>query len=267
MGIVTKKISIKSAEFNYGVKQIWTDINLEVGTGETLCLLGPNGCGKTTLLNCIHGDLKLGKGEILIAGRNVISMTVTEIARRMGYVFQEHSALFPYNSLEVVRMGRTPHLGLLDSPSKKDTEMALNIMTEMGISHLADKRYTNISGGERQLVLIARTLCQEPDIILLDEPTSHLDFKNQALVLDTISRLSKRGLTIIMTSHFPNHAWLISSRVAMMNHKGFIAIGPASEVMTEQKLSQTYGIRVQVHRAINGNRAINFCTPEYSTAY
>lgn len=263
---MTSKLSIRSAGFSYGEKEVWHDIDLEVGSGDSICLLGPNGCGKTTLLNCIHGDLKLKSGEIEISGRRIATMSVTEIARSMGYVFQEHSAMFPYNSLEVVKMGRTPHLGLFDAPSQQDTEMAMNVMIEMGIGHLADKRYTNISGGERQLVLIARTLCQDPEIILLDEPTSHLDFKNQGLVLETINRLSKRGLTIIMTSHFPNHAWLTSSRVAMMNYKGFIALGPAAEVMTEENLSQTYGIRVKVYQAMDGNRAINFCTPEYSKA-
>lgn len=260
---MTAKISICSASFSYGNKEIWRDINLEVNKGETVCLLGPNGCGKTTLLNCIHGDLNLKSGDIMIDGQKIKTMTVIEIARSMGYVFQEHSAPFPYNALEVVRMGRTPHLGLLETPSGEDTEIAMNVMSEMGIGHLADKRYTNISGGERQLVLIARTLCQEPEMILLDEPTSHLDFKNQALVLQTIIGLAKKGLTVIMTSHFPNHAWLLDSRVAMMNSDGFIAIGSAEEVMTENNLSQTYGIRVKVHRAVDGNRNINFCTPEY----
>lgn len=201
---MTVKISIRSASFSYGQKAIWQDINLDVEKGETLCLLGPNGCGKTTLLNCIHGNLSLRSGSIKIDGRDVKSMTVTEVAKKMGYVFQEHSAPFPYTSLEVVRMGRAPHLGLIQAPSRQDTELARSIMEEMGKSHLASQRYTNISGGERQLVLIARTLCQEPEIILFDEPTSHLDYKNQALVLQTMSRLANKGLTIIMTSHFPN---------------------------------------------------------------
>lgn len=255
-------ISIRSASFSYGQKVVWQDINLEVEKGETLCLLGPNGCGKTTLLNCIHGNLPLGSGNIQIDGRDIKAMTVTEVAKKVGYVFQEHNAPFPYNSLEVVRMGRAPHLGLFQTPSRQDTELARSIMAEMGIGHLAAQRYTNISGGERQLVLIARTLCQEPEIILFDEPTSHLDFKNQALVLQTMSKLAGKGLTIIMTSHFPNHAWLLSSRVAMMSNNGFVAIGPAEAVMTEQNLSETYGAKVKVYKGVNGDSTINFCTPE-----
>lgn len=257
-------ISIRSASFSYGPKIVWQDINLDVEKGETLCLLGPNGCGKTTLLNCIHGNLPLRSGSIKIDGQDIQAMTATEIARKMGYVFQEHSAPFPYNSLEVVRMGRAPHLGLCQAPSRRDTELAGNIMREMGIGHLAAQRYTNISGGERQLVLIARTLCQEPEIILFDEPTSHLDFKNQALVLQTMSKLAGKGLTIIMTSHFPNYAWLLSGRVVMMGHNGFVAVGPAEEVMTEENLSETYGMRVKVYKGVNGDSTMSFCTPEYN---
>lgn len=258
------KLSIRSASFHYGPKVVWQDINLDVEQGETLCLLGPNGCGKTTLLNCMHGSLPLSSGRITIDGQEVSTMTVTDIAKKMGYVFQEHSAPFPYSSLEVVRMGRAPHLGLFQSPSRQDTELARSIMQEMGIGHLAPQRYTNISGGERQLVLIARTLCQEPEIILFDEPTSHLDFKNQALVLQTVHRLAAKGLTIIMTSHFPNYAWLLNSRVAMMGSDGFVALGPAEEVMTEQNLSKTYGMNVKVYQGVNGDKKMNFCTPEYS---
>ena len=259
---MTAKVLIRSAGFSYGNKVVWRDINLRVKQGETICLLGPNGCGKTTLLNCIHGDLTPQSGEIQIDGRDVQKMTIIERARNMGYVFQEHSAQFPYSSLEVVRMGRSPHLGIFQVPSEQDTELAGDIMEEMGIGHLADKRYTMLSGGERQLVLIARTLCQEPEMILFDEPTSHLDFKNQTLILRTISRLAGRGLTIIMTSHFPNHAWLLSSRVAMMGQNGIIAEGPAERVMTEENLSETYGLRVKVFQVVNGDTTINFCTPE-----
>lgn len=257
------RISIRSACFSYSEKEVWRDISLDVAQGETICLLGPNGCGKTTLLNCIHGNLTLKSGNIQIDGRDITSMTVTQVAKSIGYVFQEHSAPFPYTSLEVVRMGRAPHLGLFQVPSRDDTKLALSIMEEMGIRHLAQERYTNISGGERQLVLIARTLCQVPDIILFDEPTSHLDFKNQAVVLQTMQKLVKKGLTIIMTSHFPDHAWLLSSRVAMMGGSGFVAIGPADEVMTEENLSATYGVKVRVYQGVSGPNSINFCAPDF----
>ena len=194
-------------------------------------------------------------------GRNVQEYTPTELARTMGTVFQEHSAPFPYTSLEVVRMGRTPHLKLLATPNKKDTERAYAIMEELGIAHLAGKRYTQISGGERQLVLIARTLCQEPEVILFDEPTSHLDFKNQAMVLKTVKKLSKKGMTIVMTSHFPNHVYKIATRVAMLGYQGMIAQGPVDEVMTEENLSKTYGVDVLIFDGIAGKLQTKFCEP------
>ncbi len=198
-----------------------------------------------------------------IDGEDIHSLGVTRISRKIGYVFQEHSAPFSYPALEVVRMGRAPHLGLFESPSPRDTEIAEQIMKTLGISHLRDKRYTEISGGERQLVLIARTLCQEPEIILLDEPTSHLDFRNQALVLDRVKQLSQQGMTILMTTHFPNHAWLFSSRVAMMNHGRFVAVGPPDETMSEANLSDTYGIEVRIFTAAgkNGDRQVKVCVP------
>jgi iron complex transport system ATP-binding protein len=256
------KIKISRASFSYGDQEVWRDIDLEIEEGETVCLLGPNGCGKTTLLNCVHGDLTLKQGEITLAGQDIRTMSSTEIARKVGYVFQEHTASFPYASLEVVRMGRAPHLKIFQAPSESDTLLAEHIMENLGISYLVNKRYTQISGGERQLVLFARTLCQNPEVILFDEPTSHLDFKNQAIILATITRLSRMGLTILLTSHFFNHAWLLNGRVAMMNDGGFVAVGPADEVMTEANLSETYGVKVKVYKAMNGNNAVNFCTPE-----
>jgi ABC-type cobalamin/Fe3+-siderophores transport system ATPase subunit len=257
------RLKVTGASFRFGEHPVWSGINLEVKEGEAVCLLGPNGCGKTTLLNCIHGDLKLETGQVRLDGAYLEKLNTVDIARRVGYVFQEHNSPFPYSSLEVIRMGRAPHLGIFQSPSASDTALAETIMEEMGILHLRDQRYTQISGGERQLVLIARTLCQEPRVILFDEPTSHLDFKNQALVLRTIRRLSERGMTIIMTSHFPNHAWMFSSRVIMMNQGKFVAEGPAREVMTEENLTATYGIPTRVYHAGEGADRISFCTPEF----
>ncbi len=258
------KISISSASFSYGEKLVWGNINLNIKKGEILSILGPNGCGKTTLLNCIHGNLTLDSGKIKIDEKEINKMTVRQIAKKIGYVFQEHNAPFPYTSLEIVRMGRASHRGLFQVPTRKDTQIAWSIMKEMGIEQLASKSYTKISGGERQLVLIARTLCQEPEIILFDEPTSHLDFKNQVLVLETINRLVNKGLTIIMTSHYPNHAWCLTSKVAMMGYNGLVTVGPAEEVMIEQNLSKVYDVNVKVYKGIDGNNEINFCTPKYS---
>ncbi|MDD2573795.1 MAG: ABC transporter ATP-binding protein [Bacillota bacterium] len=256
------KLSIKDASFGYNDSQsVWENINIDVREGECLCLLGPNGCGKTTLLNCINGTYALKEGSVFVNNKNIKEMSIIQLAQTIGIVFQEHSAPFPYSSLEVVRMGRTPHLGLFETPSEEDTRLALSIMEELGIAHLAGKSYTHISGGERQLVLIARTLCQQPEIILFDEPTSHLDFKNQAMVLRTIKNLSQKGMTIVMTSHFPNHVWDIGTRVSMLGFGGMVVQGPVEEVMTEKNLSKTYGVETKIYDAKSGIGHIRFCAP------
>ncbi len=260
---MTAKIKLYNGMFGYGQTRVFNELNLEIYEGELLCILGPNGCGKTTLLSCLHGSLHLKKGNVSLDGMNIRSMSPTAIAKRMGFVFQEHSAPFPYTVLEVVRMGRAPHLKMFASPSKGDTEIAERMLETVGIPHLRDKRYTEISGGERQLALIARTLTQEPDVILLDEPTSHLDFRNQAIVLMIVNRLARQGMTVIMTTHFPNHVLSLPSTVALMNSGKFVAVGEASEVMSEENLSLTYGIRVKIFSVEDQNRAgqVKFCVP------
>lgn len=258
-----ERIQIQNASFSYdGKTPVWENVNLTVNEGDCFCILGANGCGKTTLLSCLNGGSRLSKGTILVNGKNVLDYSVTELATTVGIVFQDHTAPFPYTALEVVRMGRAPYIGVFSSPTKEDTELALRVMEDMGISHLADKKYTQISGGERQLVLIARTLCQQPQIILFDEPTSHLDFKNQALVINTIKRLSEKGLTMIMTSHFPNHVWKVGNRVALMGEGSVIASGSVEETMTEENLARTYGIGVHIVKSRIGGKEMVFCEAE-----
>lgn len=255
-----EKICITNASYSYDDKKmVWEDINLSVNKGECLCLLGPNGCGKTTLLNCINGSFDLNYGNVRINERDVKDYSISDLARTLGMVFQDHNSPFPYESIEVVRMGRTPHLGYFARPSKEDTKLAYEVMERLGIEHLAHKSYTHISGGERQLVLIAQTLCQEPEIILFDEPTSHLDFKNQAMVLKTLKDLSDSGMTIVMTSHFPNHAWKVGSHVAMMGNNGLIAKGKVDEVMTEENISKTYGVDIKIFNVQSGTDKTRFC--------
>jgi iron complex transport system ATP-binding protein len=261
---MSQKLRIKDASFGYSPhKNVWQDINIEVNEGDCLCLLGPNGSGKTTLLNCINGTFPLNQGSISINGRNIKTYSITDLAKTIGIVFQDHTAPFPYSSLEVVRMGRTPYLGMFETPSRADTALAYSMMEMLGIAELANNSYTQISGGERQLVLIARTLCQEPEIILFDEPTSHLDFKNQAMVLRTIRKLSENGMTIVMTSHFPNHVWKIGTHVAMLGNSGIVVQGPVDDVMTEENLSETYRVEVKIYESGMDNNKVRYCEPNF----
>jgi len=256
-------IRLENTAFSYGEKEVFLGISLEVHKGEMVSILGSNGCGKTTLLRCIQGELRLKQGRVLLEGKNLSSMTPVERARKIGMVFQEHSALFPYPVLEVVRMGRAPHLGFFARPGARDTNISEHALERVGVLHLRDKAYTQISGGERQLVLIARTLAQEPEIMLLDEPTSHLDFKNQVLVLKIMERLSKEGLSIVMTSHYPNHAFLFSSRIALMAHGKFHAVGNPDEVISPENLGAIYGMEVRILTANDPESGdiIKFCVP------
>ncbi len=256
-------IDISDAAFAYNGQPVWQNLNLSVRKGELLCLLGANGCGKTTLLNCIHGDLRLEKGCIRIKGEPIERMSGIRIARQIGMVFQEHTTSFPYSVLDVVLMGRGPHLSMFETPSKKDRDIALTSLKDMGILGLKDKKFTQISGGEKQLVLIARTLAQQPEVILMDEPTSSLDFKNQALVLSIIRNLTRIGLTIIMTSHFPNHALLCADRVALMNRGSLVGIGETHSIMTEENLEKTYEIGVKILTVDDpeGRGMVRFCMP------
>lgn len=245
-GPARPKIAVERATFAYNSRDIFTDLSFEVNAGEILCLLGANGCGKTTLLRCLSGYLKLREGGVSLDGKNIAGIPSTALARRIGFVFQDNIPTFPYSVLEVVRMGRAPHLPFFASPGPEDTRIAERALENMGISHLRDKKFTEISGGERQLTVIARTLAQEPDVIIMDEPTSALDFRNQTLILRTIGKLAAQGLTIVMSSHFPNNALLFSNRVALMHQGRFLAVGNADEVITEENLEDIYGIAVRI---------------------
>ncbi len=240
-------LEVKNAAFGYRPdKNIFTGVSLKSAENDVLCILGPNGCGKTTLLKCISGILKPQHGDILLEGQSLLSLKRHEVAAVMGYIPQEHATGFAYKVIDVVLMGRTPHLGIFSSPSEKDYRIAEDAIAMVGASHLIDNKYTEISGGERQLVLIARTLAQQPKMLLLDEPTSHLDFRNQTLILKLVGKLAKSGLSVIMTSHFPDHALAYSGRIALMHNGNFLAQGHPKDVVNEKTLETIYGIGVKI---------------------
>ncbi len=257
------RLSLKNASFSYQDKNVFTSLNLDVREGEVLCIMGANGCGKTTLLRCLNGSLRLKAGQVILENRDIATMTITNTAKKVGIVFQEHNAPFPFSVLEVVRMGRAPHLSLFSQPSARDTRIAEEMLEKVGIGHLKLQPYTQISGGERQLALIARTLTQGPEIILFDEPTSHLDFKNQALVLQIINQLAEDGLSIVMSSHMPDYALLYSSRVVLMNKGSFLAVDSPDKVITEGNLKEIYGIDVKILsiEEPGTGKKIRFCLP------
>ncbi|RCX21072.1 iron complex transport system ATP-binding protein [Anaerobacterium chartisolvens] len=256
------KMELRDAACGYGSRIVAENISMEVHSGEILCLLGPNGVGKTTLFKTILGFLRLQRGEILLDGHNIFNWTKKKLAKAIGYVPQAHTPPFPFKVLDVVTMGRTAHLGAFASPSACDTAIAEEALQTLGVSFLSDRIYTEISGGERQMVLIARALAQQPEILVMDEPTSNLDFGNQIRVLEQINLLARRGIGVIMTSHFPNHAFLCSGKVALMQKSSAFIVGGVDEVVTEENLRSAYGIEVKITSAKNSRgELVKACIP------
>ena len=254
-------VLVRDLCFSYGAGAFQLeDINLEVRAGEVVTLLGPNGSGKTTLLYCIAGLYRPQRGQVLVDGKEVSKLPRREAAKIIGFVPQDHHPSFPYLSLDVVAMGRAAHPGLLGSPNRRDLEIARRALEAVGAFHLADRIYTQVSGGERQLILIARALAQEPKVLLLDEPTAHLDFKNQVHVLSLVRQLvSSRRLAAIITLHDPNLASMFSDRIAIMGEGRIVALGSPEEVLVPEILSRVYAFPVNVHK-ING---LNLITPGF----
>ena len=256
------KLEVINASCGYGKNTVVKNISMSVKSGEILCLLGPNGVGKTTFFKTILGFLKLQSGKILLDGQDINNWPKKKLAESIGYVPQAHTPPFPFSVIDVIIMGRTAHIGMFESPSKKDKEIAEEAMNTLNISYLKDKIYTEISGGERQMVLIARALTQQPKILVMDEPTSNLDFGNQVKVLEEINKLAKKGLGIIMTSHFPDHAFLCCTKVALMQKNNVFTIGTVDEVVTEGNLKMAYGVDVKITSAINNNgKKVKSCVP------
>jgi iron complex transport system ATP-binding protein len=255
-------LTVREAEFYYDATKTsgFKDVNFSLKDGEVLSILGPNGCGKTTLLKCLNRLTELHGGRILLDNQNIAHMPRNQIAKAIGYVPQVHQPAFPFTVLDTVLVGRAPHLGLLESPTAKDMELAEQALESMGIHHLKDKAYTQISGGERQMVIFARVLAQQPSLLLLDEPTSHLDFGNQIRLLHEIKKLAATGLPIIMTSHFPDHVFMVSSMVAIMKEGVFIDCGLPDDIVTEANMQRIYGIPVSI-RYIDGPVKRKICIP------
>lgn len=224
------------------------NVSFQVAEGKLAVLLGPNGSGKTTLFKCIAGLWRAGSGKVLFDGRDIMGMNFRERAAMLAVVPQDHTPPFPYSVFEAVLMGRAPHVGLYAAPSAVDEEAAYNALLAVGVSHLADRCYTRISGGERQLVLIARALAQDAPLLLLDEPTSHLDFRNQHLVLETVRRVAmEKSLTVLMTLHDPNLTAFFAHQVIMLKEGRIVADGEPADVLTEHNLAQLYNIGIGIH--------------------
>ncbi|EJZ70879.1 ABC transporter ATP-binding protein [Lachnoanaerobaculum sp. OBRC5-5] len=256
------ELSVKNASCGYGNVPVLENVSLHIKQGEIVCILGPNGIGKTTLFRSVLGFLKLIKGEITLNGKSKSLITEKEFSKNIGYVPQGHEPPFPYSVKDVVVMGRAANLKRFESPGIDDYKMAYNAMEMLGISYLRNKTYTHISGGERQMVLIARALTQEPKLLVMDEPTANLDFGNQVHVLQCISKLTSSGLGVLMTTHNPDHAFLCCDRVILLTKDRQILEGTVEEIVTEENLKKAYGVDVKVSSTkTDSGKIIKSCIP------
>ncbi|MCL1830851.1 MAG: ABC transporter ATP-binding protein [Oscillospiraceae bacterium] len=227
-------------------RMILCDIDMSVSGGEILTILGKNGAGKSTLLMCMLRLLKPASGKIMLDGSNINDLSERDIAKTVGYVPQIHIPSFPFSVLEFVMMGTASGLGFFEKPSKREREISYQALEALGIDSLSDKPYTNISGGERQKATIARAIVSKPQVILFDEPTAHLDYGSQLLVLKTIKELSEKGFSIVITTHNPDHALLLGGQSALMSSEGSLVVGKTDDILTQESLSRIYDTDIRL---------------------
>lgn len=239
-------LDVQNLSFSYDKKRtIFHDVNFSLEKGEVLSILGTNGAGKSTLLSCIAGLLKPRSGDIYLNNQSMKNLTMREIAKIISFVPQVNLPTYAFTVRDFTVMGRSPYISAFGSPSKKDYEIADEALARMNIYHLREKLYTEISGGERQQVSIARALTQQPQIILLDEPTAHLDYGNQFRVVQMIAQLADEGYALIMTTHNPDHAIILNGKVAILDKNGVLGVGQASESLSGETLSKLYGLNIK----------------------
>ena len=253
---------VDDVRFGYHAhRDILKGVSFALEDGDILCLLGSNGVGKTTLLRCLLGFSKPSHGSIEIDGKNLVELSVRQRAHYMAYVPQSTSLAFPYLAREVVLMGRVSHVSSARGHTDHDRQVVADALARLQIEHLADRRYQELSGGEKQMVLVARALAQEARLLVMDEPTANLDYHNQVKILAAIKYLAAQGLSILMTSHYPDHAFLACSKVALMNDGAITAFGNPDDVVTTESLTELYATPVHVAHAELGGLRIKTCIP------
>ncbi|BDV42193.1 iron(III) ABC transporter ATP-binding protein [Geotalea uraniireducens] len=235
-------VSLEDVSFRYRRQPVIERLNLACGDGGVLALLGPNGSGKTTLLKLLLGILEPSSGRVRLDGRDLRRIPARERARRLAYVPQVHREAFGYRVFDVVLMGRMPHSGFLGRYGVTDRRLAGEALERLGIGHLAERPYTEVSGGERQLALIARALAQGARTLVLDEPTNGLDYGNQQRLLDRLARLRRDGYSCIFTTHHPDHARRVADRVVMLRRGEIVRDGAPGEIVTAAGVAALYGL-------------------------
>jgi iron complex transport system ATP-binding protein len=245
------KLTINKLSFNYTGIQVLKDVELDVGLGEMLSIVGPNGSGKSTLLKCINRILKTQQNTVLIDGKDTSKLDLKELSKIMGYVPQSSTSTFPFTVFDVVLMGRKPYIHW--NLSERDNEIVAEMLDFLGINHLAMRNFNELSGGEQQKVIIARALAQQPQLLLLDEPTSSLDIKHQLEILCMLKSLAQtKERSVVVSMHDLNLASRFSDRMLMLKQGCIYAVGTPEAVLTEKNIEAVYGIKANVSTSVIG---------------
>jgi iron complex transport system ATP-binding protein len=253
-------IAVSNLSFSYGERPVLENVNVKAESGQLLSIIGPNGVGKSTLFHCMLGLLNSYKGQIKINGKDIKGLGVKEMAKLIAYVPQSHYPSFNFSVFDMVLMGTTVQVSAYSTPGKEQTKLVESALERLGIAHLKHRGYTKISGGERQLIIIARALVQQTGVLILDEPTANLDFGNQILVLTQIKYLAKDGYTIVQATHNPEHAFMFSDRVLAIHEGKVLADGTPSNIVTEELMHKLYSVDIDVQSLYKDK--VRVCIPK-----
>lgn len=239
-------MSVKNLCFSYGTRSVLKDISFTANHGEFISVLGPNGVGKSTLFRCMLGLLTPSSGNTFIEDVPITEMSPSKLARYIAYIPQSHNPVFNFSVLDMVLMGTTAQTGTFSAPGKDQIKMAENALDRLGILHLKDRGYANISGGERQLILIARAIAQQAKILVMDEPSANLDYGNRIAVMNTVKNLTKDGYAVIQSTHDPDQAFMYSDKILALFRGQVLAWGSPQETVCDELISTLYGVDVEV---------------------
>ena len=252
-------LKIQDLRFAYGSHAVLKGVSFDAAPGDFVSVLGPNGVGKSTLFRCMLGLLHPTGGTVTVDGRDIAAMTAAELSRTMAYIPQSHNHVFNFSVFDMVLMGTTAQLGRFATPGRQQEALAEAALDRMGIRHLRDRGFSRISGGERQLVLLARAIAQQARILVMDEPSANLDFGNKLRVMKTVKGLTADGYTVIQSTHDPDQAYLYSDKILALHAGTVLAFGAPADVMTTELISRLYNVDVEL--CSMHDDAVRVCVP------